>query len=44
MKIDTNIKLISKNSFLVNNFSESFLISLSKAMVEEKFVPESTIY
>ncbi|CAD8053452.1 unnamed protein product [Paramecium primaurelia] len=44
MKIDTNMKLISKNSFLVNNFSEQFLISLSKAMIEEKFVPESTIY
>ncbi|CAD8086164.1 unnamed protein product [Paramecium primaurelia] len=44
MKIDTNMKLISKNSFLVNNFSESFLISLSKAMVEEKYVPEQTIY
>ncbi|CAK87067.1 unnamed protein product (macronuclear) [Paramecium tetraurelia] len=44
MKIDTNMKLISKNSFLVNNFSEAFLISLSKAMVEEKFVPESIIY
>ncbi|CAD8107337.1 unnamed protein product [Paramecium sonneborni] len=44
MKIDTNMKLISKNSFLVNNFSEQFLISLSKAMVEEKLVPEQTIY
>ncbi|CAD8197311.1 unnamed protein product [Paramecium octaurelia] len=44
MKIDTNMKLIQKNSFLVNNFSEQFLISLSKVLIEEKFVPESTIY
>ncbi|CAD8197192.1 unnamed protein product [Paramecium octaurelia] len=44
MKIDTNMKLISKINFLTQNFSEQFLISLSKTMVEEKFVPESTIY
>nr|AAA95997.1 K+ channel [Paramecium tetraurelia]AAL27464.1 K+-channel Pak2 [Paramecium tetraurelia] len=44
MKIDTNMKLIQKNSFLVNNFSEQFLISLSKVLIEEKYVPESTIY
>ncbi|CAD8046163.1 unnamed protein product [Paramecium sonneborni] len=44
MKIDINMKIIRKIKFLTDNFSEEFLILLSKNLIEEKFAPEQIIY
>ena len=40
MKVDINMKIIEKISFLKDNFSESFLISLAKGFTEEKYAPD----
>ncbi|CAD8047017.1 unnamed protein product [Paramecium sonneborni] len=44
MKIDINMKIVKKIKFLTDNFSDQFLIQLSKNLLEEKFAPEQIIY
>ncbi|CAD8054277.1 unnamed protein product [Paramecium sonneborni] len=44
MKIDINMKVVKRINFLTENFSEQFLIQLSKNLIEEKYAPEQIIY
>ncbi|CAD8137902.1 unnamed protein product [Paramecium pentaurelia] len=44
MKIDINMKIVKKIKFLTENFSDNFLIQLSKNLIEEKFAPEQIIF
>ena len=44
MTIDINSKIIKSIPFLTENFSERFLISLSKKMTESIYGPEESIF
>lgn len=44
MTIDINSKIIKSIPFLTENFSERFLISLSKKLVESVYGPEESVY
>lgn len=44
MAIDINVRYVRKIGFLNENFSEDFLISLSKQFKEVRFGPEEIIY